>query len=283
MPYVPPWIQPADPAGQYAKGYALGQRDLEGARQAFAEQAQQAARASEQAQRAALAQAEIAQETERQRQAAEVAHEELRIKQQAQALKDRAAAMRFAAAKGLQADIEAGMEFPKAILRNPELWAGSPQSTASAMRLGMPVPTDQPFVPTGEATPITFQGKTIGAFAPTSRQSGRIMTGTEIGGERPLNINQAIAIARLKLSDINQQLQTVPDPETEKALNAQKKQIMDDIDLLVSGEKQVKKQVKKQGPAVAGGTATVKTKAEYDELPSGATYIGSNGKKYRKP
>src|SRR3972149_2405549 len=117
MPYVPPWIQPADPAGQYAKGYALGQRDLEGARQAFAEQAPQAARAR----------AEIAQETERQRQAAEVAHEELRIKQQAQALKDRAAAMRFAAAKGLQADIEAGMEFPKAILRNPELWAGSPQ------------------------------------------------------------------------------------------------------------------------------------------------------------
>jgi hypothetical protein len=37
------------------------------------------------------------------------------------------------------------------------------------------------------------------------------------------------------------------------------------------------------GKSAASGTPTVKTKADFDALPSGATYIGKDGKPYRKP
>lgn len=164
---APTWLnlRGDTPAESYARGFALGEARRRSQQEAFMEQQRIAQQQQAQEQRAAIAQAELAAEIKKQQEYAATAQEELAIKKQAQAQKDRQAAMQTAGIVALQRDAMT-MPIEQAISRNFAAFAHDPGAMAGALhaiRTLSPPPAFQPSTTTvqhpitGEDIPV-FQG-----------------------------------------------------------------------------------------------------------------------------
>lgn len=257
MPFVPPWIRPADPAEQYAKGYGLGQRDLAMAQENYAMQQrgimaaqEEARRSQEMAQREAMAQAELAAEIEKQKQAAQAAQEELAIKRQVQTSRDRAAAMEFAAGQALQSDIAGGMDPAQAIIKHSQLWAGRSAPTAAAFA-GVTKAKPMPF--TGEAMPITAPTGEVLGYGVEPGGTGRgasVMWNRQVD-RSPQEVSQLIRMTELELRDIARQLSLEPPEAQRKQLESRRDELQSNLNVIRENvqEKVMPKSTKKQAPA----------------------------------
>lgn len=240
---IPPWVtRERDPVAAYARGVQLGQsaaeleqRAVESARRMQALQIEQQQRAAAQAREAALqaqaqqqrtatAQAEIAAEVSKQRELAEVAREELRIKREAQSVRDRQAAMRFAAAQGLQQRIAAGEDPVKALLAESQLWGGLPGATEKVIQ--SVIPQTAPFEFPKTATTIRDdQGNVVAFGIPTRRTGGSIVQAKQ--ADVPVPPSVAINAIKTRIQLNNARLSQEPPADEAKRLTDENKALGD--------------------------------------------------------
>lgn len=123
MPYVPPWLQPADPAGEYTRGLSIGVQ-VAGERARLQQESQRAqmetqARQAELQRQTQYEQARLA--TEQARVQAETGLRQQRLNQIAaeNEQKTKAAAMKFADQRGYAQDLQGGMSHEQALYRHP--------------------------------------------------------------------------------------------------------------------------------------------------------------------
>ena len=237
-----------------------------------------------------LAQAELAVEVQKQQQLADVAKEELAIKKQAQQQRDALAARKTAGVLAIGQKIGAGIPIPQAIFSHPEAWmgdAGDLSGAAAIKRSFEPAPA---FEPSATTVKHPISGEDIPVFR-GGRESAQMIQDRAVPATRMSEVEKAklggivgdLRTAKKELSELQGNVGFMAPGSasltaTQKEIAEKQKEIAGYQSALDAMD-----QPKATAPAAPGSPAAIKTKAEDDALPSGSTYIGSNGRKYRKP
>jgi hypothetical protein len=298
---IPPWISRIDPIApvpMFLQGY--GQGASVGTSRRVGEQ-----QAAEFAQRQAFLQAQAALENELRREIADQRAAEftanLRIEQQKAERESANAAEQALAMRQYKADIQAGMSEAQAAARNPAIFGtsrGGLGSVISAIERANRTQQGQGFwVPAGGFAapgdvPFSFQGDPSELVGLTNvpahrlRPSGQVQFPPQPRSTEPKEGELTeVETARLRVlqKDLDKVTTILSDPiRSAIAENTKKGKLQELQKERTDIQSKIDAILNKNQPVAPTDHQTINTKSEFDALPSGTIFRGTDGKLYRK-